>query len=233
MRAIKVLIIEVDQIRREGLVRILSGELDLRVIGAGGDVLQALEGISPTSTPDVVIINMDNPASAAARNWALLRSALPEASIMALTRGDDDWILEASLGLGVIALYRHDADVRSICQAVRNAAQGRVDVDPLLVERLKRILMFQAQESKGHLGVLQRPMRMTEAATLKSPVHLTKREKEVLELLREAKSNRQIALLLGIKPKTVEFHVSNLLKKLGVASRIEAVVLAPWIRPDS
>lgn len=233
MQTIKVLIIEVDQIRREGLISVLSREMDICVIGAGNNVIQALENISPPMPPDVVIIDMDDPTLAAPRNWALLRCALPRTAVMVLTTEGDDRMLEAALGLGAIALYQHNAETRAICEAVRNASRGVADVDPLLVERIKKILMFSAAENEIGLRAIQHPIRMRYSLTSKRPVHLTQREREVLALLREGKSNRQIALLLEIKVKTVEFHVSNLLKKLGVASRVEAAVLAPWLIHDS
>jgi two-component system nitrate/nitrite response regulator NarL len=230
MQTIRTLIIEADPLKRAGLVSLFSREPSVHVIGAGGDVLQALESISPTPIrPDVVIIDIDNPELATSRHWALLRCMLSNIPIMVLTSGNDDQLLEIALGSGAITIYRQETEMHELYQGLHNAVQGTTDIDPLFVNRIKKLLMSPAPKAKDHSGIPGHIVGMSESTVLKCIDSLTPREKEVLGLLKEGKSNHQIAMLLDVTPRTVEFHVSNLIKKLGISSRVEAAILAIWL----
>jgi DNA-binding NarL/FixJ family response regulator len=106
MRDINVLVVEPDPIRRRGIVACLSQETDLNVAGKGGDFVDALEdSVSASPGPGVLIINIDQQPTKSIKNWAILRSMLPGARIVALTYGEDDRVLEAALAAGFNAIH--------------------------------------------------------------------------------------------------------------------------------
>jgi|GEM_PF-1723283 len=230
MGIIKVLVIEADPLRREGLVATLSSEFDMRVVGAGSDIAQAMKVISRQSLPEVVVVNADDAELAKLRGWALLRVVLPKTSIVALTSAENDVVLEILLAVGVTALCRRDAGRYALCEAVRNAARGVLDYDPSLAEQIKGVLMQPMPAREIQIGRLSVDLATGTAGGMMGTVHLTPREQQVLALLGEGRSNRQIAYALKVKESTVSFHVSNVLRKLGVHSRAEAGLAALLIQ---
>ncbi len=228
MQQIKLVVVESDPFRRDGLVNCLSGELDFRVIGAGANLIEALEVVSPPAQADVVIVNLDQMVKI--RWWAILRLALPNARIVGMTDGNSNQVLGSALGLGVKALFLLDTEACELCEAVRNVTRGLLDYDPSLGERIRWILMQPMEEKLVHIGEMTIDLQDGELRHKEKLGSLTRREEQVLVLLSEGKSNRQIARELTVKESTVSFHMSNLLKKLGLSSRTEAIVVGLWFQ---
>jgi len=229
---LRLLIIEPDRLRREGLVAYLGREADLKVVGEGSDLEEALTSISaPFPGIDVLLVNVDSSQARHLRYWAVVRMALPpKARIIVLCRATDLDSLETLLSFGIKGLYPADAEPERICQAVRNVAKGRMDYDAGLADRLKAELMLPAREEGIRIGELAIDRLTGEIRLPDGRVHLTVREKEVLKLLSTGLGNRQIAGRLGITERTAVFHVGNLLRKLGLSSRVEAALVARWLQ---
>ncbi len=225
-----VLVVEPDPVRRGALVECLSANTDLRIVGSGPDLATALGSARPTSPIDVLLINVDQPGTEQPRFWATLHLMLsPMTRIAALTEGRDNRLLEMLLGVGVISMYPPEADPDQICQAVRSASKGRMDYDPALAERIRRLLMRPSKGGAFRLGDLTIRRSTRQFLRRGEVVSPTDRERKVLSLLGEAKSNRQIARGLHISMRTVSFHISNILRKLGLSSRVEAALAAQAI----
>lgn len=236
MGTTSVLVVEQDPIRREGLLACLSRHSDLRVVGAGPNLPAALDSALSPNQIDILLINVDQPETIQARFWATLHLLLPTMiRVEALSRGASESQLEILLGAGVVSLYPPDTDPETICQAVKNASQGRMDYHPLLAERLKLLLMQPPKERAVRIGELTLDQQTGQLLRGLEPVKVTDREWEVLPLLGERMTNREIARRLGIGERTVAFHVSNILRKLGVLSRVEAGLVAQWLQnlPDA
>ncbi len=239
-RTIRVLLIEPDQRRRQSMHAAFSSEPDMRVLEAeniqtalgvlSAHTTERQAGIPPDSAPEppvnVVVINMD--AIPDMKAWARMRASLWDTHIVGLTDGSSELTLMGALAYRVAALQRLDAKPGLIIQTVRSVDQGETQFDLELTERLRVVLERKSEDAEApcwRAGINAAIRRL-----LHGSVHLTSREEQVLTLLGEAKSNRQIALELQISEKTVEFHVGNVLKKLGLVSRIEAALLAFWMK---
>jgi len=229
MKTINVLVVEPDPIRLKGIAAYLIQEVGFKVTGVGSDFVEALKASSsPSSSPDVLIINIDHQPMKRMKSWAIKRSLLPDARIVALTKGEDNRMLEVALAAGISALHPIGVEPGALCNAVRNAAKGAMDFNPELSEKIKRMLMMPAKEKELCIGGLTVDLRMDWLELTSTLTNLTHREKQTMTLLAEGMTNRQIAKKLNVTVRTVEFHVSNILRKLEVSSRAEAGLLALW-----
>ena len=228
---LNLLVVEPDRLRREGLVACLGREADLKVVGEGSDFEKAITSISaPFPGIDILLVNADSSQAQYLRYWTVVRMVLPsKARIVALCSGTKRSHLETLLAVGVMGLHLPGAEPEQICQAIRNAARGRIDYDAVLAEGLRAALMLPVKEGGVRIGQLTLDRQTEELRHSNEPVQLTVREKEILALLGIGLGNRQIAGRLGIIERTVVFHVSNLLHKLGLSSRVEAALVARWL----
>ena len=239
MNSISVLIVEPDPIRRAGLAACLEREGDIRLVGMGQDYVEACKSSSRESLVDVLLMNLDNPRMAHLRDWSLLRALLPDVRIAGLTDGRDDRVLEAAVAGGVVALQRVQAEPVVISRAARRAAEGLPDFDAGLMERLKMVLMQPADEQfpdaqPGAQASLLEGMRTEghgeparrneqEDAVVES---LSAREMQVLRLMARGMDNKQIASRLKVSVSTTKYHIGNIYSKMGVRSRVRAVLTA-------
>lgn len=179
-------------------------ELDpeLEVVGEASDGLEALEKAHELK-PDVVVMDLLMPRLDGIQAIARLRRELPEVEAVALTSVLDDRSVVGAVRAGAMGYLLKDARAEELCQAIRAAAAGQVQLSPQAAARL-----------------------LEEMRSPQSPERLTERETEVLRLVARGESNRAIARTLSIAEKTVKTHVSNLLSKLGLSSRTQAALYA-------
>jgi DNA-binding NarL/FixJ family response regulator len=128
---------------------------------------------------------------------------LPDTEVLALTSVLEDASVVGAVRAGAIGYLLKDTQAEALCQAIKAAAAGQVQLTPRAAARLMQVV-----------------------STPESPEALTERETEVLRLLAQGQSNKQIAHGLHITEKTVKTHVSNILSKLGVQSRTQATLHA-------
>jgi DNA-binding response OmpR family regulator len=184
METINVLVVEPDPIRLEEISASLTREADFEVSGAGGDLIEALKACSsPSSAPDVLVINIDHQPTKRMKSWALLRTLLPDARVVALTKGEEDSVLEAALAAGFSALHPLDVEPNVLCRAARNAAKGGLDYAPFIVERIKKLLMMDAGEMVICLGGLLVDLEKQEVARWGRIIQLAPLEFKVIAYL--------------------------------------------------
>jgi DNA-binding NarL/FixJ family response regulator len=200
---IRVVIVDDHALVREGTRQILEMAPDLDVVGVAGSAEEALE-ILAARPADVAIVDINLPglsgldlAREAAQRW-------PNVHVLILSAFDEHAYVTEALELGVSGYLLKTTSGRELIDAVRAVADGIFVLDRAVSQRL-----------------IRRRRRGPEALTA-----LTRRETDVLELLARGRSNKQIAATLSLGLRTVESHVSNLLGKLGVSSRTEAVTYA-------
>src|SRR3990172_7304414 len=169
--------------RREWLVTPLCHEVDFRVIGMGGDCLEACQSSSLAAHVDVLIVNVDSFAPTPVRTWAAVHVLLPDVRVVALTNGVGDAVLESTLGAGVTALHLLNTEPSVLCRAVRNAARGVVDFDPALIERAKRVVLQPLAEGQVRYGGLTIDLVKHGVTRWGRHVHLTPLEFKVLAYL--------------------------------------------------
>jgi DNA-binding NarL/FixJ family response regulator len=205
---IRVLLAEDHPMFRDGLAALLSGLPDVDII-ASVDTVADLEAAVEQLHPDVAVVDLALADGSALPALSRLRATAPGCGLLVLTNSDDDDSLDAALRAGARGYLLKSALPEEIARAVRTVHSGDGVYDGAVIERLTRYL--------------NTPSHSTSAAIFP---RLTEREREVLSLMARGMSNAQIADSFVLSLKTVRNHVSNVLTKLGVPSRAEAIVLA-------
>jgi DNA-binding NarL/FixJ family response regulator len=202
---IRVLLVDDHAVVRRGLRGFFDLIDDLEVVGEAEDGREAIDQAASLG-PDVILMDLLMPNVDGLTAIAEIKKARPEIEIVALTSFVEEEKVTAALEAGATGYLLKDAEAEEVAAAVRAAHAGEVRLDPevarLLTQRLRR-----------------RPEQ--------EPVEpLTDREKEVIALLGKGASNKEIATQLFITERTARTHVSNILGKLGLASRTQAALYA-------
>ncbi len=204
---IRVMIVDDHAVVREGLRTFLQLQDGIEVVGEAADGREAIE-LAPRLSPDVILMDLVMPRLDGVRAMRELRDLVPDARVIVLTSFLDDERLMPAVQAGAAGYLLKDVEPAELARAVRTAHAGEALIDPTVAARLLRTL-----------------------STPQGPVagdgeRLTRREREVLELIAAGRSNKRIAVELGIAEKTVKTHVGHVLAKLGVSDRTQAALLA-------
>jgi DNA-binding NarL/FixJ family response regulator len=206
-----VLVVDDQAVIRAGLRLIVDNEPDLTVVGEAGDGEEALRAVEG-ARPDVVLMDVRMPALNGIEATARLVAGDAPPAVLVLTTFEDDEYVFGALRAGASGFLLKDAGPDVLVAAIRSVARGEALVDPAVTRRL-----------------VQRWAQLESAAEPPAPAtadELTEREREVLVALARGLSNRELADRLHVSEATVKSHVSSLLTKLGVRSRVQAVILA-------
>jgi DNA-binding NarL/FixJ family response regulator len=210
---IRVLIADDQPLVRAGLRALLDAEPDVEVVGVATDGAQALE-LARTTRPDVACLDIRMPG----RNGIEVTRELcapdadPAVRVLILTTFDLDDYVFGALEAGASGFLLKDADPDTIVAAVRQVAAGNGTIDQALTRKVLREF------------VTRRSLQPVRAAGTDGL--LTARERDVLLLLAQGMSNEEIATALVVEVATVKSHLARMLPKLGVRSRLQAVVWA-------
>ncbi|MBN1955552.1 MAG: response regulator transcription factor [Anaerolineae bacterium] len=207
-RVLRVLLVDDQALFREGLRALLSSQPDLHVVGEAGDGEEALRQ-ADRLRPDVVLMDLHMPLLDGVAATKRLRAAQPGCRVIALTTFDDDAYVFDALRAGAVGYLLKDVPSSGLFEAIRAAARGESFLQPVVAARL--VAEF-ARLSKPEPG---------------APVEaLSERERQVLRLLADGATNRDIAARLCITVGTVKNHVTSILGKLGVSDRTQAALKA-------
>jgi len=204
---IRVVIVDDHAVVREGLRTFLELQDGIEVVGEASDGREAIER-TVALTPDVVLMDLVMPKVDGVQAMRALHQRVPRTRVIVLTSFLDDERLMPAVQAGAAGYLLKDVEPAELARAVRTAYAGEALIDPTVAAHL--------------LGALTGPR--ARAAT--DGEQLTNREREVLELIAAGRSNKRIALELGIAEKTVKTHVGHVLAKLGVTDRTQAALLA-------
>ncbi|MFC9935482.1 response regulator [Glutamicibacter sp. NPDC127525] len=200
----KVLIVDDHATVRMGIRLVLQAAEDLEVVGEAADGRSAIS-MARALSPDVILMDLRMPVLDGIEATKALHGSC---RVVVLTTFDDDQYLFGALQAGAHGFLLKSAEPQAIIMGVRAAARGESVLDPQVTSR-----------------ILARALS-PEPGTAKLPDGLTGREREVLDGLAEGLSNPQLAQRLGIGQSTVKTHVSQVLAKLGVSTRLQAAKIA-------
>lgn len=207
MNPTRLLLIDDHPLLRRGVTQLLELEPDMAAVGGTSDGREAV-ALASQLHPDLILLDLNMPAFSGLRTLEALRDAGIAARVIVLTVSDCEEDITAALRAGAGGYLLKDMEPEDLVAHLRRAAVGEVVVAPELAGSLARAL------GAGHND------------TADAMAHLTARERDLLRQLARGASNKLIARRLGITEGTTKVHMKNLLRKLGLRSRVEAAVLA-------
>lgn len=215
----RIVIIDDHQLFREGVKRILEFEKSFEVVAEGNDGTEAMELVEKHH-PDVVLMDINMPNVNGIEATQQLIENFPDSKVIILSIHDDENYVTHALKTGASGYMLKEMDADALIEAIKVVADGGSYLHPKVTHNLvKEYRRLASEEGSGNQFLRQMEIRR--------PLHLlTRRECEVLQLLADGKSNRAIGDALFISEKTVKNHVSNILQKMNVNDRTQAVVVA-------
>ncbi len=201
---ISVLVVDDHSMVRAGLKQLLASTSDIEVVGLAVNGAEAVE-LAGHVGPDVILMDLQMPVMDGVAATAALREAHPEIAVVIVTSFSDRDRIVGAIDAGAVGYLLKDATPDEILAGVRAAARGESPLHPRAAREL-----LSARSEAGQ----------------RSEVELTARETEVLGLVREGLSNKQIARRLGIAERTVKAHLTSCFQRIGVLDRTQAAVWA-------
>lgn len=199
---IRIVVIDDHPIVRQGLTASLDDEPDFQVVGAAGSAEEALSSL-PRLRPDVILLDLELPGIGGIEAIPRLVEASPPTRILVFTAYDTDERVLGAIRAGANGYLLKGAPIADLARAIRDVSSGRSALEPRVAARV-----------------------LTAIRSPRASDHLTDREREVLGLIAQGLPSKQIARALNITERTVKFHTSSLLHKLGAENRARAVAIA-------
>jgi DNA-binding NarL/FixJ family response regulator len=197
-KPIRILSVEDHPVFREGLSAIISSQPDMLMVAQATNAIEALDEFR-RHRPDITLMDLRLPGANGTDTLTSIRGEFPQARVIMLTTSDSDGEIQRAMKAGASAYILKSTPKNELLAAIRSVHGGRRHVPPEVAARLAE-----------HLG----------------EEDLTSRELEVLRLIRDGFRNKQIADQLAIAETTVNFHIKNLVDKLGANDRTHAVTIA-------
>jgi two-component system nitrate/nitrite response regulator NarL len=206
--AIRIVVIDDHTLFRRGVIALLGQEPGFEVAGEASDAIEGIK-VAAVAKPQVVLLDLHMPGLSGVQALASLKEAVPAAAIAMLTVSEDADDLMACLRAGASGYLLKNIESTFLTDAIRRLAAGESVMSPSMTGALMREVG--GGESRGEGG---------------AHAPLSPREEEILALIAEGASNKEAARRLHVAESTVKIHVQHILRKLGLASRVQAAVYA-------
>lgn len=206
---IRVMVVDDQQLFRRGIVALLGTESGIEVVGEAGDGIEATS-LATSTAPDVVLLDVKMPQRSGTEACRSIKDAVPTTKIVMLTASEEEADLYEAVKAGASGYLLKDSSLEDVADAVRLVADGQSLISPSMAAKLIEEFKQLSQRDRPVTGSLR----------------LTDRELEVLRLVARGLNNRDISKELFISENTVKNHVRNILEKLQLHSRMEAVMYA-------
>jgi len=208
----RILIVEDHNLLRQGLRSLVSTLPDFEVVGEASDGKEAIRQTLALS-PDVVLMDLSMPGMNGMEATAQIKRRLPEVRVIALTAYKTDEYVREALRSGADGFVLKDASYEELVLALRQVAHGK---------------RFLSAEVSSHLvdALLQGPRQAAPSRATAPWEQLTARERSILKLIAEGRTNRAAAEYLNVSPKTVEKHRASVMRKLGLKNVSELTLVA-------
>jgi DNA-binding NarL/FixJ family response regulator len=208
MDQIRVVIADDHPLYREGVARSLSEDAGILVVGQAQDAPGAVE-LAERLAPDVVLLDISMPGGGGLAALRALMAKPKPPKVAMLTASEEDDVVMQALKAGAMGYILKGVGSRELVGVVKDLARDQTYVSPMLAARLLSA------------------MRAGQAPKPANPLDdLSRREEEILQLVAEGKSNKEVGLILDLQEKTVKHYMTSILQKLHVRNRVEAAVLA-------
>ncbi len=201
MTPIRIMVVDDHPVVRDGLVAILGTQPDFSVVGEAADGAEAIQKAQELR-PDVILLDLEMPGVDGVETLRQLRARYPNVQAIVFTAFDTDERIVGAVQAGAKGYLLKGVPRDEIFNAIRVVSRGGSLLQPVVASKLLQHISSQPGES------------------------LTEREADVLQLLAQGKTNKEIAAALVITERTVKFHISSILGKLGAGNRTEAVTIA-------
>jgi RNA polymerase sigma factor (sigma-70 family) len=206
MNPIRIFLVDDHAVLRQAISAMLGAERDMTVVGQAGNGREALAAVK-SARPDVVMLDIKMPEAGGLEVLQSIQQACPKARVIVFTMYENPAYVNAAIRAGASGYVLKSVSREELLEAIRAVHGGRRFLHPEVTRPLLRRAALEAR------------LRSASGA-------LTVRDIQVLELLSDGKSNKEIAQSLGISDETVKSHLKRLFEKLGVTDRTEAVALA-------
>lgn len=208
---IRILLVDDQALFRESLALLLQSQPDLQVVGEAANGEAALDLLA-AAQPHVVLMDLRMPILGGVAATRRLRAEHPDIQVIALTTFDDDEDVFAALRAGAIGYLLKDVSGATLFDAVRAAARGQSFLPPAIATKVVAGINRMAESPQAPRPALPHP--------------LSERELEIVRLLAQGATNREIAAALVVAEGTVKNHLTNILGKLGARDRAQAALIA-------
>jgi DNA-binding NarL/FixJ family response regulator len=208
----RILIVDDQALFREALHTLLSVREEFLVVGEAGNGEEAIR-LSTLLLPDIILMDLRMPILDGVTATSLIHNSLPECKVIILTTFDDDEFVFEGLKAGAVGYLMKDVSSEKLFEAIRATARGEYFLHPSVTAKIV-----------SEFARLSRPSTTSNVEPLIDP--LSPREMEILQQVATGASNREIAERLVISEGTVKNHLSNILGKMGVKDRMQAVLKA-------
>jgi DNA-binding NarL/FixJ family response regulator len=191
----------------------LRKETDIEVVGEADDGQQAID-LATRLRPDIIVMDVRMPVLSGVEATRRIREAMPKVQVLVLTAYDDDQYIFSLLQAGASGYLLKTAPMNELVKAIRLVRSGESPLDPSIARKV--VVRMAGDQASG-----------VSSGEEVSPIQaLTSREQEVLQLLSRGLNNQAIAEALYVSDRTVQAHLTNIFAKMGVSSRLEAVLTA-------
>jgi DNA-binding NarL/FixJ family response regulator len=208
MENIRILVVDDQTITRRGLQNLLAAQPDLEIVGEAKDGQEAIE-MAAALQPDVILMDLRMPGTNGIEATRRIRRTSPHIYILVLTVFEDDTSVFPAIRAGASGYLLKNTEQDELLRAVRTVASGGAIFSPGIAQRV--------------LSYLNAPPPDVSADLFDE---LTAREREILELIAQGKTNAEIASTLSLSPKTVSNYISNVLLKLHTTDRAKLMLMA-------
>jgi len=212
MEPIKVLVVDDHTLFRRGITAVLANQESLEVVGEASDGLEAIEKAKEIA-PDVILMDLNMPHCSGLEAIQALQAEMPQVNVLVLTVSEMESDLFAAVKFGARGYLLKKAEPEELIHAIFHIAQGGVIVSPLMAAKL----LTEFKDLRA--GVEREPIEEANA-------DLSPREGEVLQLVAQGATNKEIADSLFISENTVKTHLKSIMEKLHLANRSQAAAYA-------
>jgi two-component system nitrate/nitrite response regulator NarL len=239
---IRLMVVDDHTLFRRGLIALLTSDGRFEVVGEAGDAAQALQ-VLRACRPQVLLLDHHLPGASGVDVLPSLLEAQPGLRVLMLTMSEDEHDLAAALQRGASGYLLKSADIDELGAAIVRALAGQSSVSaPMTAKLASAFRLAGAPASPAAAGAagaadaaaaasLPAERRAEDAGAERALESLSARERQTLELIARGDSNKEIARALGIAEATVKIHVQHILRKLGLASRVQAATLLVSVEP--